>query len=259
MSSLKALMAAVLGSSLLSVASAAESGGIPRTVEGRPDFSGVWQVMNTANWDIEPHHARPGTPPGLGIVVDGPLPYKAEALAQRRENWAKRDTGVDVDSKCFLPGVPRIMYEPYPFMIDQTPNMIMMVFEYVNAKRYVYMDSPHMKGPIEWWMGDSRGRWDGDTLVVDVTYLNADPWFDRSGNYHSEELQLVERYAYLTPDHIQYTATVTDPKTFTRPFTISMVLYRHKEPYFQILDNECYAFEDRDIRPNPPRAVRSAK
>jgi hypothetical protein len=232
----------------------AQSTAIPRTSEGKPDFSGFWQVLNSANWDIEPHNARPGTPPGLGIVVDGPLPYRPDALGRRRENWRNR-AKQDVDVKCFLPGVPRILYEPYPFMIDQTPTQLMMVFEYANAKRNIYFNTPHPKGPLDFWMGDSRGKWDGDTLVVDATYFNADPWLDRSGNYHSEDLHVVERYQFLTPDHIQYTASLEDPKVFTRPFNISMVLYRHKEANFTILDNECYAFGDRDMKPKPPKAV----
>jgi hypothetical protein len=254
-------VAAVVALAMLVSASATAGGQdvqskvIPRSVDGKPDFSGFWQVLNSADWDIEPHHARPGTPAGFGIVVDGPLPYRTDALEKRRENWRNRATQDVVDVKCYLPGVPRVMYEPYPFMIDQTPDQIIMIFEYVNAKRNIYMSAPHPKGPLEFWMGDSRGTWDGDTLVVDVTYFNADTWLDRSGNFHSEDLHVVERYQYITPDHIQYTATLEDPQVYTRPFNISMVLYRHKEANFTILDDECYAFGDRDIKPKPPKAV----
>jgi len=228
---------------------------IPRTPDGHPDFSGMWSVMNTANYDIEAHHARVGVPPGLGIVEGGPLPYGPEALETRRDNYAKRDSGIDVDAKCFMPGVPRVMYEPYPFQIVQTPARIVMLFQSIPVQRFVFMNSMHPEGPLEFWMGDSRGAWDRDTLVVDVMHLNADPWLDRSGNYHSEQLRVVERYTYLTPDHIQYTAVLTDPQVFTRPVTIKMILYRQKEPGAFLMDNECYGLGDADIKPKPPLSV----
>jgi hypothetical protein len=214
---------------------------VPRTAGGKPDLSGFWQAMNTANWDIQARSADKNGPAGLGVVDGDDLPYQPWAIDKKKENYANRLTA-DTESKCFLPGVPRIMYVPYPFQIVQTPTLVMMFFEYLHATRNVYMDTAHLKGPIEWWMGDSRGRWDGDTLVVDVVHFNNETWFDRAGNFHSEELHVVERYRLTDPDHISYSARIEDPKVFTRPWTMNMVFYRHTEPNFQLLDYECYAF-----------------
>ena len=214
---------------------------LPRTADGKPDLSGVWQAMTTAHVDIEPHAAARDIPAGLGIVEGGELPYQPASLTRREENRRNR-AARDTEARCFLPGVPRIMYMPFPFQIVQTPTLVMMLFEYANANRNVFMDTPHPKGPIEWWMGDSRGRWEGDTLVVSVTHFNDQTWFDRAGNFHSEVMEVVERYTMITPNHIRYTATIADPKVFTRPWTMTVVLYRHLEANAQVLDYPCYAF-----------------
>jgi hypothetical protein len=219
----------------------AASPAIPRTADGRPDLSGYWQAMNTASYDIQAHSAAPGVPAGLGVVEGDELPYLATALPKKAENWRTRATA-DTESKCFLPGVPRIMYMPFPFQIVQTPQAVLMFFEYLHATRNVFMNTPHLRGPLEFWMGDSRGRWEGDTLVVDVVHFNDQTWFDRAGNFHSPELHVVERYALTDRDHMAYTATIEDDKVFSRPWTMNMVLYRHTEPNFQLLDYECYAF-----------------
>jgi hypothetical protein len=216
---------------------------IPRTADGKPDLSGVWAVMNTANWNILPHAASADTPAGIGVVVGGELPYLPSAVAKKQENYRTRMTA-DTDARCLLPGVPRVMYEPYPFEIFQTPGVLTMAFEYVHATRNIYMNSPHPKGPIEWWMGDSRGSWQGDTLVVDAVHFNGDTWFDRAGNYHSADMHVVERYTLLDRDHLQYEATVEDPTVFSRPWTLQMVLYRHIEEHFQLLEYDCIAFPD---------------
>jgi hypothetical protein len=223
---------------------AAQGWGVPRTADGKPDFSGIWQVMNTANWNILPHAASLDSPGGLGVVVgDDDLPYLPSALAKRDEHYHNRMTA-DTDARCFLPGVPRIMYEPYPFQIFQTPTGLVMAFQYRHAMRNIYMNTPHPEGPIQWWMGDSRGRWDGDTLVVDVVHFTGQTWFDRTGNYHSEDLHVVERYTLLGEDHIQYEATIEDPNVFSRPWKMSMVFYRHKAPNVQLLEYECLTFGD---------------
>jgi hypothetical protein len=214
---------------------------VPRTADGHPDLTGLWQAVNTANWDIQAHSARRGVPAGAGVVEGDELPYLPAALAKKKENYANRQA-LDTESKCFLPGVPRIMYEPYPFQIVQTPRVVMMLFEYIHATRNIFMDTPHLKGPLEFWMGDSRGRWEGDTLVVDVVHFNDQTWFDRAGNFHSDALHVVERYTLTDPDHMSYNATIEDPKVFTRPWKMNLVFYRHTEPNFQLLDYECYAF-----------------
>ena len=233
-------------------ASAQTTSTLPRAADGRPDFTGIWQVMNTAAWDLQDHSARKGVPAGIGVVIGNEIPYKPEALAKKRQNYEDRATA-DPETKCYLPGVPRVMYMPYPFQIFQKPGQLTMLFEYVHATRNIYTNgTPHPEGHIDWWMGDSRGRWDGDTLVVDVVDFNADTWFDRAGNFHSDELHLVERFTPLDRDHITYEVTVEDPKVFTMPWRMSMILYRHREPNFQLLEYDCFGFDNEFHAPVPP-------
>ena len=220
---------------------ASSSGALARTSAGKPDFTGIWQAMNAADWNIQDHIGDKGVPPGRGIVEGNELPYRPEALVKKQENFKNRDAA-DPNAKCWLPGVPRIMYMPYPFQIAQGPKQISFLFEYVHAVRNVFMDSPHLRGPLDIWMGDSRGHWDGDTLVVDVSEFDEETWFDHAGNFHSDALHVVERYTPMGPDHIQYEATIEDPKVFTRPWKMSMTLYRHKEKDAQLLEYECYAY-----------------
>jgi hypothetical protein len=235
-------------SPLLSPAAAqapsAPSSGAPRTPEGRPDFSGVWQVLNTASWNVEGHHADMGAPPGLGVVVGGAIPYQAGALEQRKKNFANRLTE-DTDAKCFMPGVPRITYMPHPFQIVQTAAKTTIFYEYIHVVRHIYTDgTPHPRGPIQWWMGDSRGRWDGDTLVVDVVHFTDQTRFDKAGNFHSADLHVVERYRFIDRDHLDYHVTIEDPKVFTRPWEMRMPLYRRIEPNIRPLEYDCYGFKD---------------
>ena len=214
---------------------------LPRTAEGKPDLSGIWQAVNTANWNILAHGAEKDVPAGLGVVEGDEIPYLPWAAAKQKENFANRATA-DPESKCYLPGVPRITYMPHPFQVFQTPKHIAIVYEYVHAVRRIFMDSPHLEGEIEWYMGDSRGRWEGDTLVVDVVHFTGQTWFDRAGNFHSAALHVVERYTPISANHIQYVVTIDDPKVFTRPWTMSMPLYRRLDNAMRILDYECYAF-----------------
>jgi len=216
---------------------------LPRSSDGKPDLSGVWQAVNTAAWNILPHPAQPGVPAGLGVVEGNEIPYNAAGAAKQRENFANRATA-DPESKCWLPGVPRATYMPFPFQIVQTPNQISMLYEYAHTVRNIFMNSPHPKGPIEWWMGDSRGRWEGDTLVVDVVHFNTETWFDRAGNHHGEEMHVVERYTPMSANYINYEVTIEDPKVFTRPWKMSMPLYRRMDRNMQILEYECYAFDE---------------
>ena len=216
---------------------------VPRTADRTPDLSGIWQVMNTASWNILPHAASMDGPGGQGVVVGDELPYLPSALARKDENYRTRMTA-DTDLKCLLPGVPRVMYLPYPFQIFQTPAAVRMAFEYGHATRNIYMNTPHPKGPLEWRMGDSRGRWEGDTLVVDVVHFSGETWFDRAGNYHSPEMHVMERYTLLDPDHIQYEATIEDPSVFSRPWKMQMILYRHIERNIQLLEYDCLTFAD---------------
>jgi hypothetical protein len=235
---------------------------LPRTADGRPDFSGIWQAIGTAHWDLQTHAARPivsqpgvyldvpvlaapvvalGTagwvPPGIGVVEGEDIPYLPWAAERKRENaanWLDRDPELG----CYMPGVPRAMYLPYPFQIVHGTNKIMMVFEFANAQRTINLDevAPY---PADSYMGYSIGRWEGDTLVVDVTNFTPYTWFDRSGNFHSDALRVEERYTPINSDAVLYEATIEDSKVFTRPWKISLPLYRRLEANAQILDFRC--------------------
>jgi hypothetical protein len=236
----------------------------PHADGGHPDLNGIWQVLNEANYDLEAHNAKPAmavrpgpygpvpaapvlalgavgsVPPGLGVVEGGEIPYKPEALAKRKENLEKWLSS-DPEIRCYLPGVPRATYMPYPFRIFQNATNIFITYEYAGAVRDILLKDP---GPaqVDSWMGQSVGRWEGETLVVDVTGMNDQTWFDRAGNYHSEALHVVERYTRTSPDVISYEATIEDPKVFSRPWKISMPLYRRQEKNAQILDFKCAEF-----------------
>ena len=223
-----------------------------RTRDGQPDLQGVWQVLNTAAWNIEDHNAQLGVPAGNGVVEGATIPYQPAALAKRQENFKGRAT-LDPDTKCFLPGVPRITYMPHPFRILQQRDKITFLYEYLGTVRFAYMNgNPHPKGPIEWFMGDSRARWEGNTLVVDVVHFTDQTWLDRAGNFHSEALHVVERYTPTGPDHMLYDVTIEDPKVFTRPWKMSMPWYRLKEVDAELLEYEClsYLLEDTWDKPN---------
>jgi hypothetical protein len=236
----------------------------PRAEGGKPDLNGIWQVLNEANYDLEGHNARPAlalrpgpygpvpasqvlalgavgaVPPSLGVVEGGEIPYKPEALKQKQENqanWLTRDPEI----KCYLPGVPRATYMPQPFQILQSASQIFIAYQYAGAVRNIYLKDPGA-APVDSWMGQSFGRWDGDTLVVDVTGFNDSSWFDRAGNFHSDALHVVERYRRTGPDVIAYEATIEDPKVFTRPWKISMPLYRRLEKNATLLEFKCVEF-----------------
>jgi len=221
---------------------AASSTAVPRTPDGKPDFSGIWQALTTASWNIQDHPAEKDVPAGQGVVEGNEIPYLPWAQARRDEN-ARNRLAADPVARCFQPGVPRIMYMPYPFQIVQTPGYVAFLFEYMHSTRHIRLNSKRPEGPIEWALGDSRARWDGDTLVVDVAHFNDQTWFDRAGNFHSEQMHLVERFTMLGRDHLGYEATIEDPKVFSRPWKIALPLYRRVEPRVQILDYECQSFE----------------
>ncbi len=238
----------------------------PARVDGRPNLSGIWQANNEAHWDLQAHEARAGAvtqrgayefeyarvaaapvvalgaaggvPASLGVVQgDGQIPYTPEALAIKQanaENWIDRDP----ELKCYLPGIPRAMYMPYPFEITQSTNKVHVAYSFATTARTIHLDTVDPP-PIETWMGHSLGQWDGDTLVVTVTDFNDKTWFDRAGNFHSDGLKVIERFTLITPDVINYEATIEDPKTFTRPWRIAMPLYRRMEPNMQLLEYRC--------------------
>jgi hypothetical protein len=236
-----------------------------RNADGKPNLNGIWQVTNTANWDLLAHTTRPAVaqpgvyanhpvlaapvlalgaaglvPPGPGVVDGGEIPYKPEAVAMKKENgehWLDRDPEV----RCYMPGIPRAMYMPYPFQITQGTGKIQMVFAYANASRTIYLE-PTPAPPADFWMGRSVGHWEGNTLVVDVTHFNDRTWLSRSGDFHSDALHVVERFTPITPDALRYEVTVEDPNVFTRPWTMKMVLYRQLEDNATLIDYRCLEF-----------------
>jgi hypothetical protein len=222
----------------------------PRTLDGKPDLSGIWQAMNTAEWDIQAHDAKAGPlvvmgavggiPAGLGVVEDGPLPYRPEALPKKKENEANW-LALDPVVKCFLPGLPRATYMPFPFQIVQSPRFVSFTYEFAFASRVVNIGMKS-EAPVDSWMGWSSGSWDGDTLVVDVTGMVEDTWFDRAGDYHSDALHLTERYTPTSANTLLYEVTVDDPKVYTRPWKMSMPLYRRMEKNMQLLEYNCVSY-----------------
>ena len=247
-----AALIAALQLGVIATASQAQTYQARRTADGKPDLNGIWQALNTANWDLQDHAARAGqavalgavgaVPAGLGVVEGGEIPYLPEAAAKKKENFENRLTA-DPEIKCYLPGVPRATYMPFPFQIVQTPQYILMAYEYAGAARTIYMDKAPAS-PADSWMGHSVGRWEGNTLVVDVTSLNDQTWFDRAGNFHSDALHVVERYTFLSPDALTYEVTIEDPKVFSRPWKMSMPLYRRLEKNAQLLEFKCVEFAE---------------
>ena len=228
----------------------------------RPNLDGLWQTLTEANWDIQAHAAQPGPPQfgalyaepaGPGIVEGNEIPYQPWAMAKKKENFEKRLTRVNTDgvrlepldpeAKCYLPGVPRANYMPFPFEIIQGDKKILVAYEFASASRLITLDKAG-PAPVESYMGWSNGRWDGDTLVVDVTGLNDKTWFDRAGNFHSDALHVVERWTPAGPDVLQYEATIEDPKVFTRPWKMTFPLYRRLDRHAQFLEFKCVPFSE---------------
>lgn len=257
----------------------AQSDDIPRLPSGEPDMNGIWQALGNAHWDIEAHTARPAlammegpvvpvpatevvalgavgsVPSHWGSVVGGTIPYLPQALEVRdanRESWLDRDPEI----KCYLPGVPRAMYMPFPFQIFQSGSHFFMAFEYAGAVRNVYLEDP---GPpqVDAWMGQSVGAWEGDTFVVLTNGFNGQTWLDRAGNHHSYQLVVTERFTMTSPYHIEYEATLEDPLTFSEPWTIRMPLYKHVDPNARLGQFKCVEFVEElmygHLRKNPIR------
>jgi len=244
-----------------------------RTADGQPDLSGIWQTMNTANWDIEEHGAAPAPyadlvgvylaqPAGFSVVEGGTIPYKPEALEKRNRYRAERlhpdplvlengtEDNADPEAKCFQGGVPRATYLPYPFQILQTKDTVLIAYEYGgNSARVIHLGDDLAKTRAtlintDSWMGQSVGKFEGDTLVVDDEWFSHEIWLDRSGNFYGRDAHVTERYTPISPDHMRYEATIDDPKNFTRPWKLSMILYKHVEPDFQLLEFQCIPFAD---------------
>ncbi len=243
-------LAAVVALASASAAGQTSEYRAPRGPDGNPDLNGIWQALSSAHWDVEPHSAGPSVvrelgalsavPAGLGVTGGDAIPYTPAALAQRNENRADRRER-DPAIKCYLPGVPRGMYMPFPVQIVQSRAHIMMLHEFAGAVRTVYMEN-QMEAPADSWMGWSNGHWDGDTLVIDTTGFNGQTWLDQSGNFHSEALHVVERITPRSPDTLWYEVTLEDPNVFTRSWTMRMPLYRRVEENARVLEFRCVEF-----------------
>ena len=250
---LSSLIRSIICMTLLSLSSLTAAQDIPRTADGRPDFNGIWQAINTANWDVEPHAANFGPlvaagaigaiPAGLGIVEGNEIPYTPEARAQQQENksdWLANDPLV----KCYMPGIPRANYLPFPFQIVQSTDHIIFAYEFASASRIAYVDQPDFEAPILSWMGHNLARYEGDTLVIEVTDQVPETWLDHAGNHHTDALRVTERYTHVGPNVIQYEATLEDPNVYTRPWKVSYPLYRRLDDNMQLLEFKCVEFTE---------------
>lgn len=227
----------------------------PRTADGHPDLSGVWQALNTAHWNLEPHvsdypvvielGAQFAVPPGQGVVEGGTIPYLPEALAERNARFANRLTD-DPEGKCYMGGVPRSTYMPYPFQIFQNVNDVFITYQFATGSRRVFVNGQD-EAPLDSWMGWSNAHWDGDTFVIEVTGLNGQTWLDRAGNYASENARVVERYTPIGPNHLRYEATIEDATVYSRPWTIRMPLYRIVDENFHLLEFKCEPYAEEKI------------
>ncbi len=242
----------MLVAGLMCLAPAVWAAELPR-IGGHPDLNGIWQTMNSANWNLEAHSASKidsqwqlgslfTIPAGQSVIVEGKIPYLPAALAKRdelRALWPKSDP----ETLCYLPGIPRATYLPYPFQIIEGDRDILMVYSYTTSNRTVYM-SNHQEPPVDTWMGRSNGKWEGDTLVVETTGFNAKAKLDRAGNHFSSALKVVERFTLENANVIRYEATMTDPQTYSAPWTIRMPLYKHVEANAQLLEHKCTPFAE---------------
>jgi hypothetical protein len=221
--------------------------------EGHPNLNGIWEAVNTANWNLQDHPAAPGPMWQLGAIAavpagrtviegGGPIPYKPEAAAKQKANFENRRTE-DPEAKCYMPGIPRANYMPYPFQIVETPKDILFVYEFASSNRLINMGKPQ-EAASDTWMGTNNGRWEGETLVIDVTGLNGLAWLDRNGDFASDKIHVVERFTRTSPETMSYTATIDDPSVFTKPWTISMPLYRRAEKNAQLLEFKCTEFAE---------------
>jgi hypothetical protein len=234
-------------------AAAVPSVKIPRAADGKPDFSGIWQTTSAADYDLEPHSARKDAPPGPGIVEGNTIPYLAKALEQKKKNFAARETA-DPRLKGWTLSVPRAVYYPEPFQILQRPRDLTLIHQFSYSVRTIHTNgTDHPKGEAkEWWLGDSRGHWEGDTLVVDVKDFNDETWLDRAGNFHSDALHVVERWKFIDANTIEYKATIEDANVFSRPWDVSVVLYRHREKNFQLIEDYRFTVDWEQYYPPKP-------
>jgi hypothetical protein len=231
---------------------------IPRAGDGKPDFSGIWESASGADYDLEPHSGRRDAPPGAGVIEGSYLPYREDALAQRRKNYEARATADRSRLNCYTLGVPRSVYFPAPFQIFQRPQDLTIVGSFGTPRTIRTDGTLHPDGPFGFWLGDSRAHWDGDALVVDVADFNEETWLDRAGNFHSDALHVVERWTHLDANTLEYRATIEDEKVFTKPWTLSVILHRHREKDFQLIEDYCFTHEYDEFYPYAAAPEKSA-
>lgn len=229
----------------------ADANAIPRAADGHPDFSGIWQTLSEADYDLEPHAGRRDAPPSAGVIAEGTIPYLPAALEHRKKNFDSRATE-DPQRRCFVLGVPRGVYYPAPFQIFQRAEDLTLIHQFGNQVRVIHKDGSLHPQELhkELWLGDNRAHWEGDTLVNDVTDVNDETWLDRAGNYHSEQLHVVERWQFVDKDTIRYRATLEDPKVYSRPWSIEVLLNRRRDPGFRLIEDYCYTLEYADHYPH---------
>lgn len=240
----------------------------PERINGHPNLNGIWQAMSSAHWNLEAHSAEAlddfwqlgslaSIPAGRSVVVSGTIPYLPDGLAKRDENragWPKSDP----EAACYLPGIPRATYMPYPFEIVQGDGDIFVAYAYASANRTIHIQNPrsYEEVPVDTWMGWSNGRWEDDTLVVETMAQDDRTWLDRAGNHHSYMMVVTERFTRVTPDHIQYEATIDDPLVYAEPWTIRLPLYRDVSENAELLDFKCVEFSENllygEFLLNPP-------
>jgi hypothetical protein len=229
----------------------------PATISGHPNFNGIWQALNTAYWNLEGHSVEGFSkefwqlgaigviPAGQGVVRGGgPIPYLPEALKKRNENRSKWPEA-DPEAKCYMLGVPRVTYQNFPFQISEgnADGDLLMIYPFAATNRIIYMKD-HSDLPVDSWMGKSNGAWEGNVLVVTTTSQNGQSWLDRAGNFATNQLKVTERFKLLDVNHIWYEATLEDPQTFSRVWTIEMPLYRLIDNSAQLLEHKCVPYTD---------------
>lgn len=249
-----------------SQAAAARRDTLPRTPDGQPDIQGVWQGVPVGSGamrrrperfsleDIGLQGTSGSVRRGLSRVVepaDGNIPYQPWAAERQRKIFANhrdpKPEDLDPQARCFLQGVPRVTYSS-DLQIVQAPGHVVFLAGFSHSYRVVPLDGrPHLPENIKLFMGDSRGRWEGNTLVVDVTNNNDRTWLDVVGSFHSDALHVVERFTVVDARTINYEATIDDPQVYTRPWKLALVLERYPDKNYELLEEACHEGE-RDVR-----------
>jgi hypothetical protein len=223
--------------------------------DGQPDVQGIWAAVNPGSTsltnpvsggaDFERH--------ATGVVVrnpsriidpsDGQLPYQPWAAAKQKQQGEAYDhptkpEHIDPQHRCMLSGVPRL-YTIFPAVkIIQPPGSVVFIWDEYHAFRVIHLDGrPHVGANVKLWMGDARGHWEGNTLVVDTTNVRG-ARLTYTGDFHSENAHITERLTFVDANTLNYEATVDDPTVFTRPWTMRVV--EKRRPNEEVWESACY-------------------